>query len=60
MTIINKDSLAGTLSNIRQAVLEERPLSRAVREDAAAWIASRLGGTGAWLNHVSPNSTGSD
>lgn len=36
MTILNRNSLAQTLNNIRQAILEGRTLTRAAREDAAA------------------------
>jgi hypothetical protein len=42
MGLLDPNSLANTLSNINQALLEGKDLSRLERNEAASWIASRV------------------
>jgi hypothetical protein len=42
MALVNNTTLAGTLCNIREALLQGETLSAAQQDNAAAWIASRV------------------
>lgn len=58
MALVNPQSLAGTLDNINQALLDGEKLSRTDRAQAAAWIASRVDVPGSYCGLPAP--TGKD
>jgi len=54
MGLVNKTSLAGTIDALNEAFFLGRALSRAQRQEAAEWIASRQGLPGSYAGMFAP------
>ncbi|MBM4038298.1 MAG: hypothetical protein FJ290_07280 [Planctomycetes bacterium] len=54
MSLVRPDSLAATLDAVNEAIFFGRPLSKADRREAAAWIAARQGLPGSYHGMFAP------
>jgi hypothetical protein len=54
MGLVNSTSLAGTVGNIREALLRGGKIAKPEREQATAWIASRAGASGSYRGLPAP------
>ena len=58
MSMLHAQSLAATLDSLNEAMFFGKPLGKAVRQEAAGWIAGRIGQHGSYAGMPAP--TGSD